>query len=242
MSSLGPAELPFEQFAEDGRLPRIVSVQDKLESGNIAIGLRSQSGVVLATEGNELSSLRGLYNIEARIGLAVSGVGSVGQTLVDIARTECSTYKSNFGADMGLRELQARLATYIHGHTISSVIQPLEVRLLCASYDEAGPMLYVVEPSGDSRGCYGAISGKGRDSVMKRLKDVNLSSLSLTELAKEATVMAYLANGKARIEIELGLIGETTGMRFELASPQLLTECHNHANMVMQMLGRCDKH
>uniref|UniRef100_A0A8D8V190 Proteasome subunit alpha type-3 n=1 Tax=Cacopsylla melanoneura TaxID=428564 RepID=A0A8D8V190_9HEMI len=241
MSSLGPAELPFDQFAEDGRLSRIISVQDKLDSGNITIGLRSQSGVVLATEGNEQYALRRLYNVEGRIGVAVSGVGSIGQTLVDIAKTECSSYCSNFGADMNLRELQTRLATYIHGHTISSVIQPLEVRLLCASYEEAGPMLYVIEPSGDSRGSYGAISGHGCNLAMNRLKGINLSSLSLEELAKEATVMSYLANEKARIEIELGLIGGSTG-RFELASPRLLTECHNHANMVMQMLSRSDKH
>lgn len=236
------SELPLNQFAANGSLPLLSSIQQKVDSSNICIGLRSLQGVVLAVEEDELCPWGRILSVEGRIGVAASGTPQVGQRLIDIAASECSTYKSNFGVELSLAALQARLASYIHGFTISSATQPLDTNLLCASCEPCGPLLYALLPSGESRGCVGfvsGVSGREKDTAIQRLNSQTLSRLTLTELAKEATVLAYLANGKVRTELKLGLVGESTGLKFELASPQLLAECHAHANMVMIMLGRC---
>ncbi|KAI5698164.1 hypothetical protein M8J76_010841 [Diaphorina citri] len=242
MVNSGPTALPFNQFAEDGSL-RLATAAT---SGNIAIGLRSNCGIVLVVE---KSPCGGLHNLGGRIGIAVSGTKGLdvfggksetggkpeGEALVDLARSECATYRTSFGQDMPLRKLQSCLSAHVHAHTISSLTRPLDVTLVCASHDDAGPVLYAIDPSGESLGYFGVIAGRGRDLAQKRLRAQTLSSMTLTELAKEAAVLAYVANGNARTELEFGIAGEEG--KFEIAHAQLVNECHAYAARMMQGCG-----
>jgi 20S proteasome subunit alpha 7 len=88
-----------------------------------------------------------------------------------------------------------------------------------------GPYLYMIEPSGQYWGYYGAATGKGRQSAKAELEKLDLASgtLTLEQAVKEAAKIIYHAhkdNKDKDFELEMtwisGVNGPTKGRHVEV--------------------------
>ena len=100
-----------------------------------------------------------------------------------------------------------------------------------------GPGLYMIEPSGQYWGYYGAATGKGRQTAKAELEKLDLAAgkLSLLDGVKEAAKIIYIAhadNKDKEFELEMtwisNLDGPTKGRHQEVPK-ELLEEAENLA-------------
>ncbi|TGZ73460.1 hypothetical protein CRM22_001503 [Opisthorchis felineus] len=155
MSSIGSGyDLSASQFSRGGKVFQIEYACKAVENSGTAIAIRGKDCVVFGVENIVTSKLyekgcvKRVYNIDKHIGMVVVGFQVDAKALVNVAREECANFKENFGKPIPLYSLVERIGMYMHAHTLYSAIRPFGVSLLLGSYEEDGPHLYVVEPSG----------------------------------------------------------------------------------------------
>ncbi|VDO58226.1 unnamed protein product [Schistosoma margrebowiei] len=82
--------------------------------------------------------------------------------------------------------LTERLAMYMHAHTLYSAVRPFGVSVLLGSYENDGPHLFVIEPSGLSFAYFGCAIGKAKQNATTEIEKLKMNDLSPEELIKEA--------------------------------------------------------
>lgn len=127
-----------------------------VENSGTVIGLRGTDGIVFACEKLVTSKLyepganRRIFNIDTHIGMAVSGLISDARQIVDIARKEAANYRSQYGVNIPLKYLNDRVSMYMHAYTLYSAIRPYGCSVVIGSFEDDGPVLFMIEPSGVS--------------------------------------------------------------------------------------------
>ncbi|XP_015436257.1 PREDICTED: LOW QUALITY PROTEIN: proteasome subunit alpha type-3 [Dufourea novaeangliae] len=104
MSSIGTGyDLSASQFSPDGRVFQVEYAQKAVENGGTVIGLRGEDGIVFAVEKIVTSKLyepgtnKRIFNIDAHVGMAASGLISDAGQIAETARSEASSYRSQYG-------------------------------------------------------------------------------------------------------------------------------------------------
>ncbi|PVD26036.1 hypothetical protein C0Q70_13704 [Pomacea canaliculata] len=119
-----------------------------------AIGIRGKDGVVFGVEKLVTSKLyeqganKRIFNIDRHIGVTVAGLLADARQLVERAKEESSNYRFNYGSPIPLQHMTNRLSMYVHAYTLHSAVRPFGVSMIVASYDDKGPEMYLIEPSG----------------------------------------------------------------------------------------------
>lgn len=91
----------------------------------------------------------------------VSGLISDARQLVENARQVASKWRNQYGSPIPLKALNDRLSMYIHAYTLYSAVRPFGCTVILSSYSkEAGPEMYMIDPSGVSY--VGTFRGRGR--------------------------------------------------------------------------------
>lgn len=130
------------------------------------IGLRGKDGIVFAVEKIVTSKLyeagtnKRIFNIDQHVGMAVSGLISDARQIVEIARSEASSYKSQYGIGIPLKYLNERVSMYMHAYTLYSAVRPYGCSVILGAYEHDGPAMYMIDPSGVSYGYYGCAVGE----------------------------------------------------------------------------------
>lgn len=82
---------------------------------------------------------------------AVAGLISDARQIVETARSECSSYRAQYGSDIPLKYLNERVASFMHTYTLYSAVRPFGCSVVLGSYEQAdGPAMYMIDPSGVS--------------------------------------------------------------------------------------------
>lgn len=69
--------------------------------------------------------------------------------MVDIARKEASSYRSQYSVNIPLTYLNDRVSMYMHAYTLYSAVRPYGCSVILGSYDEHdGPQMFMIDPSG----------------------------------------------------------------------------------------------
>ncbi|KAH9366844.1 hypothetical protein HPB48_018457 [Haemaphysalis longicornis] len=168
MSSIGTGyDLSASQFSPDGRVFQVEYAHKALENSGTALAIRGRDGVVFAVEKIVVSKLyevganKRIFTVDKHIGVAVAGLLADARQVVETARSEASSYRSDYHSAIPLRFLKDRLALYMHAYTLYSSVRPFGCSLLLGSFDPTdGAQLYCVEPSGTSWGYLGCAIGK----------------------------------------------------------------------------------
>lgn len=132
------------------------------------IGLRGKDGVVFAVEKIVTSKLfepgtnKRIYNVDQHVGIAVSGLVSDARQIVEIARSEAASYKSQYGVGIPLKYLNERVSMYMHAYTLYSAVRPYGCSVILSAYEHDGPVMYMIDPAGISYGYYGCAVGNYR--------------------------------------------------------------------------------
>ena len=192
-----------------------------------------------------------------------------GRHFVSRARDEAANWRDVYKSPISTADLASRMGGYLQAYTLYSSVRPFGVTAIIAGYDSelaatvdgevgsgpksgaggkvegkkyGGPGLYMIEPSGQYWGYYGAATGKGRQSAKAELEKLNLADgeLSLKEGVMEAARIIYVAheeNKDKEFELEMTWIsdhdGPTKGRHMEVPK-ELLEEAEKAAKKALE--------
>lgn len=141
-------------------------MDDTTFSLRTVIGLRGKDGVVFAVEKLVTSKLyepganKRIFNVDQHIGMAVSGLISDARQIAETARSEASSYRTQYGVGIPLKYLNERVSMYMHAYTLYSALRPYGCSVIVGAYEVTGPAMFMIDPSGVSYGYYGCAIGK----------------------------------------------------------------------------------
>lgn len=126
---------------------------EAVKQGSCAVGLKSDSAVVLATlkrSQNELSSYqRKVFKIDDHMGIAIAGLTADGRILSRYMRNECINHRYVYESALPVGRLVRQVADKAQVCTQRSWKRPYGVGLLVGGYDKSGAHLYHTCPSGN---------------------------------------------------------------------------------------------
>lgn len=141
-------------FSPSGKLVQIEYALNAVSHGDTSIGIKATNGIVIATEKKastpliDDSSLEKVAVISLNVGIVYSGMGPDARILVDKARKSAQEYKRVYMEEPSTAILVKEIASIMQEFTQSGGVRPFGVSLLVAGFDETGPSLYQVDPSG----------------------------------------------------------------------------------------------
>ncbi|KAJ3323749.1 Proteasome subunit alpha type-2 [Blyttiomyces sp. JEL0837] len=141
-------------FSPSGKLVQIEHALTAVSHGVTSVGIKATNGIVICTEKKaetplqDDSTLERVSMICRNIGIVYSGMGPDARILVDKARKSAQEYKRVYLEEPSTAILVKEVASIMQEYTQSGGVRPFGVSLLVAGFDENGPSLYQVDPSG----------------------------------------------------------------------------------------------
>lgn len=223
MSGIGTGyDLSTTTYSPDGKVFQTDYAQKAVDNSSTAMGIKCKDGVVLAVEKLIVSKLlvegsnKRIYNVDQHVGMAVAGLLPDGRQVVNRAQEEATSYKSFYGESIPGNVLCDRIASYKHLFNLYWYTRPYGVASLLAVHDkEAGPQLYLVEPSGVANRFFGTAVGKGRQSVKTEIERLKFDQLTCRQAVAECAKVLYKVHeedGKP-FELEMSWICEESGWK-----------------------------
>lgn len=153
-------------FNKTGRLMQIDHALTRVAAGKLSIGIRATNGVVIATDKKVQSTLVDLENyqkiqsITPSTGFVYSGMGPDFRVLVRSARKAAQKYYLMYREVQPVSMIVRDSALLMQEYTQSGGVRPFGVSCLVAGYDDDGPQLFQVDPSGAAFGWKATAIGK----------------------------------------------------------------------------------
>ncbi|GBF90613.1 proteasome subunit alpha type-3 [Raphidocelis subcapitata] len=243
MSGIGTGyDLSATTYSPDGKVFQTDYAQKAVDNSSTALGIKCKDGIVLAVEKLVVSKLlverssRRIHNVDRHAGICVAGLLPDGRMVVNRAAEEASNYKSFYGEPIPGRVLCERLASYMHLFNLYWSMRPYGTAGLLATYDEDGPALYLVEPSGVAHKYHGTAVGKARQAVKNELEKMKLGQLTCREAVVEAAKILHKVHeedGKP-FEIEMSWICDDSGRVHQRVPAEVLAEAEAAAKAAME--------
>ncbi|XP_050739143.1 proteasome subunit alpha type-3-like [Eriocheir sinensis] len=244
MSSIGTGyDLSASQFSPDGRVFQVEYAQKAVENSGTAIGLRCKDGVVFAVEKIITSKLyeRGankrIFTIDTHAGLASAGLLADARAVVDVGRAEAANYRAEYGRPIPCKFLAERVSSYHHAYTLYSAVRPFGCSIMIGVYDEDGPQMYLIDPSGMCHGYWGCAIGKAKQNAKTEIEKLKLKDLTCKELVKEAAKIIYLVHDEVKdklFEMELSWVCEESGGRHQFVPDAIYKEAERYAKAALE--------
>ncbi|AQZ11662.1 PRE9 (YGR135W) [Zygosaccharomyces parabailii] len=167
-------------FSPEGRLYQVEYALESISHAGTAIGIMAEDGIVLAAERKVTSKLleqdtstEKLYRLNDKIVVAVAGLTSDAEILINTARVHAQNYLKTYNEDIPVEMLVKRLSDIKQGYTQHGGLRPFGVSFIYAGYDDRyGYQLYTSNPSGNYTG-WKAISVGANTSAAQTLLQVD---------------------------------------------------------------------
>jgi len=244
MSSIGTGyDLSASQFSPDGRVFQVEYAQKAVENSGTVVGIRGKDGVVFGVEKLVQSKLyehganKRIFHIDRHIGMAVAGLLADARQIAEVARQESSHYRSQYHNPIPCKLLVDRVAMRIHEYTLYSYVRPFGCSVLFCSYDEDGPHLYSIEPSGTCYGCFGATIGKAKQAAKTEIEKIKMKDMEVKDLVKEVSKIIYTVHDEVKdkaFELELSWIGKATEGRHVFVPLDVHEEAEKYAKTSLE--------
>lgn len=244
MSSIGTGyDLSASQFSPDGRVFQVEYAQKAVENSGTAIGLRGKDGVVFAVEKLVTSKLyevganKRIFTVDRHVGVAVAGLIADARQVVETARSEAATYRSDYNDAIPLKFLKDRVAMYMHAYTLYSSLRPYGASVILGAYEYDGPQMYCIDPSGTSWGYYGCAIGKAKQAAKTEMEKLKLKDMTIEQLVKEAAKIIYVVHDEVKdknFELELSWVGEITNGKHQFVPKNVFEEAEKHAKAAVE--------
>jgi 20S proteasome subunit alpha 5 len=181
--------------------------------------VRTAEGVVLAVEKRltspllVASSVEKIFEVDAHIGFAISGLAADARTLVEHGRVECQAHRFSYDEPLRVESLTQALCDLAMSFGEGSeeaedakrsgekkkvkMSRPFGVSLLIAGVDARGPQLYHMDPSGTYISYAAHAIGAGAEGAVTQLVDKFTKTLTL-EQAKALVTRVLSVRARAR--------------------------------------------
>lgn len=163
-------------FARSGRLEQVDHAFNAVARGETCVGIKATNGVVIAAEKKSQSVLVDESTVERiklatkNIGITYSGMGPDFRIMTNKARKSAQEYFLEYKNDIPVSQLVREIANVAQEFTQSGGVRPFGVSLLVAGFDEQGPQLYQIDPSGSSWAWKAAAIGKAAKNAQTSLE------------------------------------------------------------------------
>lgn len=191
---MGDSQYSFSltTFSPSGKLVQIEHALTAVGSGQTSLGIKASNGVVIATEKKlpsilvDEASVQKIQHLTPNIGTVYSGMGPDFRVLVRKSRKQAEQYLRLYKEPIPVTQLVRETATVMQEFTQSGGVRPFGVSLLVAGYDDKGPQLYQVDPSGSYFSWKASAMGKNVSNA-KTFLEKSLFSDPLLKMSKRKT-------------------------------------------------------
>ncbi|KAJ3049098.1 Proteasome subunit alpha type-2 [Rhizophlyctis rosea] len=203
-------------FSPSGKLVQIEYALNAVAQGVTSIGIKATNGVVIATEKKvpsflvDDSTMEKVSLICGNIGMVYSGMGPDARVLVDKARKSAQEYKKVYHEEPPTAMLVKEVATVMQEYTQSGGVRPFGVSLLIAGFDDTGPSLYQVDPSGSYWAWKASAIGKNMINAKTFLEKRYSSTMEIEDAVHNAI-----------LTLKEGFEGQMTESTIEIGIAQL---------------------
>ncbi|KAJ2719089.1 proteasome component pup2 [Coemansia sp. Benny D115] len=180
-------------FSPEGRLFQVEYAIEAIKLGSTAIGIRTNSGVILAVEKRVTSpllvadSIEKIVEIDRHLACAMSGLTADSRTMIEHARVEAQSHTFTYeepipveSVTQAVCDLALRFGEGADGQE-STMSRPFGVALLIAGVDERGPQLYHTDPSGTFWRYEAKAIGAGSEGAQTELQEKYHKEMSMED-------------------------------------------------------------
>ena len=224
-------------FSPKGKLLQIEYALKCVSNGKASLGICAKNGVVIATDKKINSTLidEPLYQkiqvINKTCGAVYSGMGPDFRVLVRKARKRAQAYYRVYHEDQPTRMLVRDTADVMQSFTQRGGVRPFGVSALMAGYDDMGPHLYQVDPSGIHLEWKATAIGKNFVNAKTFLEKRYEDGMELEDAIHVAllTLKEGFEGELNENNIEVGIVGEQTGGEFRILTPEEIKDYLNES-------------
>jgi len=220
---MGESEYSFSltTFAPSGKLLQIEYALIRVAEGRPALGIKAKNGVVLATEKRVTSPLidektmKKIETLSENVGMVYAGMPPDYRVIVNRGRKTAQKYFTTYRELIPVSEIVREQANVMQEFTQSAGVRPFGISLMIAGYDETGPQLFQVDPSGSYFGWKASAIGKNfvnaKSFLDKRYnEDIELEDAICTAIL---TLKESFEESVTADNIEIGIIGSDKKFR-----------------------------
>ncbi|XP_955485.1 proteasome subunit alpha type 2, putative [Theileria annulata] len=233
MADDGEYSFSLTTFSPSGKLVQIEYALNGVAKGAPTLGIKATNGVVIAAEKKQPSTLiesDSLNKIDLfadHIGAVAAGMPADFRVVLKKGRKEAMKYKAIYGDDIPGSQLVKDVASIMQEFTHSGGVRPFGISLLLASYDDDGPQLYQIDPSG-------AFFGWKATAIGSRMQNNNtfLEKRYNPEMELEDAIHIAILTLKEGFEgeltsenIEIGVVGPDK--KFKILPPEMIEDYLN---------------
>ena len=230
-------EFSLTTFSPTGKLLQIEYALKAVAQGKAALGIRAKNGVVIATDKKiptpliEDSEHIKIQTLSDTSGAVYAGLGSDFRLLTGLARKEASDYYLVYHEHQPTKKLTRCVADVMQQYTQSGGVRPFGVSVLIAGYDDEGPQLYQIDPSGVSLEWKATAIGKNYVNAKTFLEKRYSEDLDLEDAIHVAllTLKEGFEGELTSENIEIGIIGDQTDKKFKVLTPEEVQDYLNEA-------------
>ena len=184
-------------YSPDGRIYQVEYAIETVKRGTIAIGIRTNQGVVMAVEEKpralQTANLtQKIFQVDTHIGVAAAGYIPDARVQVDNARFFSQGNKMTYDEPVEVETVAKHLADQCHQFTQYSGVRPYGVALIIAGVDQKGESIYVTDPSGTYVSYAAVAIGAGSDEVSDFLEKLYSKDMSMEDAAALAVAAINL--------------------------------------------------
>lgn len=202
-------------FSPSGKLVQIEYALNAVSAGATSLGMVATDGVVIATEKKLPSQLvdettvQKILALTPNIGVVYSGMGPDFRVLVRKARKTAQQYHQLYKEHIPVAQLVRETAAVMQEFTQSGGVRPFGVSLLMAGYDDNGPQLYQIDPSGSYFAWKASAIGKNMTNAKAFLEKRYSDEVGIEDAVHTAllTLKEGFEGQLSGSNIEVGVLG-----------------------------------
>lgn len=217
-------------FSPDGRLYQVEYALETVRRGSLAVGVRTDAGVVLAVEerGRKLQNVESvvkMFQIDDHIGAVGAGYIPDARIQVDNARVIAQSNRLVYDEPVDIETVAKRIADLNQQYTQYAGVRPFGVSLIISGVDEnRGPVVFLTDPTGAYLGFDAIAIGAGSDQVNEYLEKNYNPVISLEQGITLAIECIYLVSeDKSGVfHIKIGVVDAKTKKMRRLTEDEIV--------------------
>jgi proteasome alpha subunit len=216
-------------FSPDGRLFQVEYALETVKRGSTVLGIACPDGVVLAAEERTASRLQDpafswkIFEVDAHVGAAISGLSSDARILVDQARMFAQSNRLSYDEPVDVEVLSNWVGDVAQQYTQYGGVRPFGVSIIFGGVDNQGSKVLQVDPSGAVWAYKAVAVGAGSDTVNNILGEKYRGDCTLEHAVLLAVeCLAKVVEGKPESEkMKVATIPATTKTMTTLSKQEL---------------------
>eukprot|EP01101_Sappina_pedata_P003727 TRINITY_DN1503_c0_g1_i1.p1 TRINITY_DN1503_c0_g1~~TRINITY_DN1503_c0_g1_i1.p1 ORF type:complete len:261 (-),score=114.71 TRINITY_DN1503_c0_g1_i1:129-872(-) len=236
-------DLSATTYSPDGRIFQVEYAHKAVENSGTSIAVRVKDGIIFGVEKLIVSKMlvegsnKRIQPIDLHAGMAVAGLVADSRQIVNKARTEAQEYESFYRHKIPIKILSERVSGFVQMYTLYSHVRPFGTTAILGGYDDNGPQLYMIKPSGISWGYYGCAAGKGKTAAKTELEKLKLADMTCRQALVEVARIIHLVHDDVKdkdFELEMGWICTESNNLFQSVPANLRDEAEAAAKQILE--------